>query len=411
MTRWNRHGAALAAWLGLVVAVQAQTSIPTPVGAARMIEPLGYKPDPPPNLVPGPVTPEMAPVGPPDCLSLNAHHTSAFQCENLPLECAPYASIGSQALQRNRLPHVPIVLQESSNIDTTAIPFGPLGSIPELMSLNNINPRMTWGPRVTVGYLEHDQAVEFTGYWLNSPTESRTVIEQGRLFVPFVAPTQGFPIGFEGNNGLWLNADLNRTYFTSQLGSAELNYRSWNSGINRCELILGLRYIHELETVGIYTNDELFVTDILGRSDPRKAATYTVTSRNNIIAGQVGGEYSFPCPVPLLAWMWFTAQGKAAFGPNLVDRTFSLRRGDGLQGFRATRSDVLFGQVYETGAYIDIHLLDRVRIRGGWQAMFLVGVSNAGSQIEFNLNAQGSRNVDYHTQFYHGPTIELQFLF
>jgi hypothetical protein len=411
MTRWYKHGAVLAAWFALALTAHAQTTIPSPVGAARMIEPLGYKPGPEPNLVPGPITPDVAPLGPPDCLSLSANHTSAFQCEQFTPECATYVSIGAQGYQRNGLPHLPIVFQEPNNIDVNTPPLVNPASLPVLGKLSDINPQMRWGPRVTIGYLECNQAVEFTGFWIGSHATGTTVTQQGTLLVPFNAPSQGFPLGFEGNNGLWLNADQVKTSFSSQLGSGELLYRSWSSGYNRVEWLFGLRYINQQESTSIYTNDEFFVRDLFGRFDRTRAATYTATSRNNIVAPQIGIEYSIPCPVDKLSWLWLTGMGKAAIGPNMVDRTFTLVRGDGLQGFRNTRSDIQLGQIYEVGLYVDIHLLDRVRIRGGYQALFLGGTSNAGTQIDFNLNTAGNRGVDYGTQVYHGPTIELQLLF
>src|SRR4051812_19161677 len=103
MTRWCKHVAVFAAWLGLAVAVQAQEGYPSPVGATRMPEPLRYDPEPQPALVPGPINPLIAPAGPPDSLSLPADHTSAFQLEHYPIEDRCYAHLGATALKRWRL--------------------------------------------------------------------------------------------------------------------------------------------------------------------------------------------------------------------------------------------------------------------------------------------------------------------
>ena len=84
MTRRWKHLTAIAALLTTAVAGRAQEGYPSPVGATRMLEPLRYVPGPQPNLVPGPVTPAIAPVGPPPSLSLPENHTSAFQCERTP---------------------------------------------------------------------------------------------------------------------------------------------------------------------------------------------------------------------------------------------------------------------------------------------------------------------------------------
>src|ERR1700722_19724683 len=100
MTRWWKGVAVFAAWLSLGVATEAQQETPTPVGAARMIEPLRYKPEPQPDLVPGPVTPLVAPPGPPDSLALPSGHSSAFQCENYTTESACFGSAGGFGLAR-----------------------------------------------------------------------------------------------------------------------------------------------------------------------------------------------------------------------------------------------------------------------------------------------------------------------
>src|SRR5262249_47829501 len=150
-----------------------------------------------------------------------------------------------------------------------------------------------------------------TGFFVIPQTRSATVNGRGNLIVPFSAPNQGFPLGFEGNNGLWLNADQVRTFYVNQVGNAELNYRAWNGGLNQIELILGTRYFHSSEQVGIYTNDELFTLNALGNADPRRAATYTATSRNNLVALQAGGEYGFPIPLhPFSRFFWLTTMAK-----------------------------------------------------------------------------------------------------
>ena len=411
MTRWFKHGGVLAAWLGLSLAAQAQQEIPSPVGAARMVEPLGYCPKPQPPLIPGPITPEMAPVGPPDCLSLPASHSSAFQCENYTPESGFYFSAGLQGLQRYRLPRLQTVFVENGPaLDTTRVPSPP-SSNPVAFDINSLHPRMHDGPRYTIGYLEQNWALEFTGYYLSPQTRGRTVTNAGRLLVPFNTPAQGVPLGFEGDNGLWLNADKVRNYYSNQIINGEFNYRSWNSAINHVELILGMRFLNLQETQGIFTNDDFFNVNTFGQSDPKRAATYTATARNNFVTAQFGGEYSTPVPFKYLGWLWFTGIGKVAAGPNFIERTFTLTRGDGFRGFKVSREDVNFGQIYELGAYADFHILERLRLRAGYQALWVVGVSDASSQVNFDLLHPAKRSAGYRSEFYSGPTLELQFLF
>src|SRR3954468_8814917 len=102
MTGWCKRVAVLAAWLGLTVAVQAQSKAPPgSPGPAPIPEPLRFAPEAPsPYLVPGPVNPMMAPPGPPSCLSLPADHTTAFDAGNPP-ECSCFAHIGIMSLKRH----------------------------------------------------------------------------------------------------------------------------------------------------------------------------------------------------------------------------------------------------------------------------------------------------------------------
>src|SRR5262245_61987432 len=109
MSRWWKRLAVVVAWLGLGALAQAQQEVPRPVGAARIPEPLRYCPEPQPNLVPGPLTPAMAPPGPPPEFSLPVGHSSAFQLENYAPESRAYASLGGMALFRNNLGHLPVV--------------------------------------------------------------------------------------------------------------------------------------------------------------------------------------------------------------------------------------------------------------------------------------------------------------
>src|SRR5262245_41233530 len=111
MTRWFKHVAVIAAWLGLAApVVLAQPGYPATVGAARQIGPLHYVPEgPPPDLAPGPVNPLVAPAGPPPSLNLPADHTNAFPCEGFPPENRFYASLGLLALRRSGLTDTDLV--------------------------------------------------------------------------------------------------------------------------------------------------------------------------------------------------------------------------------------------------------------------------------------------------------------
>src|SRR5262249_25718365 len=147
------------------------------------------------QLVPGPINPLMAPLGPPDTLSLPADHTGAFQLERNPPESAWYAHYGALGLKRDHLSHVPIVYNEtlSGGIDA----FNPIIAnaidkrqfpspfFTERLPLSRLEPSTFWGGRVTLGYLFDNEAIELTGFYIPPSTKHIETIGQGQLLVPF----------------------------------------------------------------------------------------------------------------------------------------------------------------------------------------------------------------------------------
>lgn len=407
MSRWWKRAAVFAAWLGLGLTAPAQPTVPQPVGAARMVEPLGYPTPPPPNLVPGPLRPEMTPPVPPEMTSLPSSHTSAFQLENYPPESKWYAMFGAGWLKRYRVePSVQIFADPNQNLDTG---FLSARRLPVVSDGSSYNTPWPWHGRFTLGYLCGNQAFEVTGFY--QPSTGRTLAtfqEPGRLFVPFTVPGGGTLLGFEGNNGLWTQADRVQTTFESTIGGVEANYRVANSGINLPDLILGFRHLHVRERLGIFTDDEALIVDEFGRSDPLRQATYASQVRTNFLGLQMGGEWSASM---LKDKLLLTLIGKAALGVNLIERNRSLYRGDGFQGFDTSTTRVQFGGVGDVQAAIDVPLLEKARLRLGYQALWLVGTTTASSQVELDLTQQDRGTFGYRTLFYHGPLIELHLLF
>jgi hypothetical protein len=407
MTSWWKAAAIFAAWLALGVSAQAQSYTPQPVGAARMVEPLGYKPAPSPDLMPGPISPLVAPMGPPDCLSLPSSHSSAFQCENFPCEKACYGSIGGMGLVRYKPGTLPLAFNDSPfTLDTGFIPNMPL---PGALDLKDLHPSMWAGARATLGFLWGDQAVEITGFYQSPQTNSREVVGQGQFFVPFFTPSGALPLGFEGDNGLFRQADLVQLSYRTSVGSAELNYRRWDIAINGVELILGVRYFYDRENLSLYTNDDALAVNSFGQSNPLLAATYSVITKNQILGPQIGAEYSVPVPGTCY-WLWFTGMAKGMVGANWIQRQWSLTRGDLFQAFNITKNDVKVGQVYETSLTFDAHVLERLRLRVGYTALWAVGVSTPANEFDYNLATQGFHHPQSGSAFWHGPIAEIQFL-
>ena len=338
----------------------------------------------------------LAPTGPSNDLSLPSTIPTAWAKGPIPEE-APYLHLGAMSLQRLHMGNLPIVYRDDSPVTTPGVV--PIPSLLSAVQTTSDLPfNENWGIRGTVGYLCDDAALEVSGFYLPSMTSSATTVDQGRLILLF----QNAPAGFQGNHGLWLQADEEVTSLRSTLGSAELNYRWWNRALTDIEGILGVRYLDLQEKLSIFTDESG-----LSMVDPTNQANYLAASYNRIVAPQFGFE-GF---LPLGKWANLSFMGKGAWGVNLVNETIRLKRGDGLVGLDQAHSDTAFGQVYEAGAFLDIFILDRLRLRGGYQALWVVGVNEPTSNINYDLSQPPGNPKADHSIFYHGPMVELQFLF
>ncbi len=402
MTRWWMGLAVVA---GLVGQAAAQPPYqPSPVGAARMPEPIPCA-GPTPNLVPGPLSPSLAPPGPPDCLRLSRDHTSAFQCENFPPEDACFFHFGMQGLLRQKLGKGAVAILDPQNLDTGDFP--PPGS-PVGQRFIDITPNMAYGFRGTVGLLWGSESFEVTGFYLFNRQSSTDLTQQGQLDVPF-AGNPRIPLGFEGDNNLWLQADRVRTTMSTTLWNAEANYRWSNPGFVDCDLLFGVRYMEFKDGLRIYTgDDDVTFLDINGRPDPTRQATYSVLTWNRILAPQLGFDMTCtPC-----CWLTLGASAKGAWGVDFNSTQFALTRGDGLEAFNIHRpGPTVFTHLYELNAFVEVHVTERCRIHGGYTALWLVDLPLAQDQLNFDLTAPLGKKDTHGSTFFHGPMVELQFLF
>lgn len=401
MTRWWMGLAVVAGFVGQAAAQPPFQ--PSPVGAARMPEPIPCASGSP-NLVPGPLSPQQAPPGPPDCLSLPSNHTGAFECECWPVETAFFFSFGEQALFRQKLGKGFVALTDtaSAGLDTGNPP--PPGSF-IAQRFSEITPDPAYGFRGSAGFLWGNQSLEFTGFYLFNRQSSIDTTQQGMLDLPFT----GTPLGFEGNNGLWLQADRVRTTMSTTLWDSEVNYRYSHPGFSGCEVICGVRYLEFKDGLRVYTgDDDLTFRDVNGNPDPRRQATYGVLTYNHILAPQLGFEMSCqPC-----CWLTIGGWAKGAWGVDFSDTKFNLTRGDGFTGFDVKRNNAtVFTNVYELNAYAELHVTEKLRVRGGYMALWLVDLPVSQDQFDFNLLNPTGRNNTHGSVFFHGPSVELQFLF
>jgi hypothetical protein len=257
------------------------------------------------------------------------------------------------------------------------------------------------GATGTLGYFWNGQALELTAFGIFPETRSRLTFAPGRVDVPFLNP----PAGFAGE---FVRADSLQTTYRSSLTNVELNYRYSDFAFLDCELILGINYVNLPEELTVSSSNPGFAA-AGGLPGTAGQATYQVRTTNNLIAPQIGLEYSEFLP-KLGTSIGFT--GKAGWGVNFANVNTSLTRGDGLTGFMATRSETSYtGQVYNLSAFVDFHMLERFKVHLAYTGFWLAGMTLAVDQFDPNLANPQGRNNNNGTVFYHGPSATLEFLF
>jgi hypothetical protein len=394
---WKGLALVAACWFLHVPAPAQEGTYPSPVGAARMPEPIPCTPSPtpptpPPNLISGPISPQAAPMGPPDSLSLPYDHTGAFQCEQYVQENGFYVDFGPMALQRNHLGAGDIAVV---NARAVGIPTGPVipdplvptaPGVASALNFNSVTPALSLGLAGTVGYMWHNQAIEFSSFYIWENDVTATANQPTALDTLFYNP----PLAFIGE-GLFRDANTVSMTYGSSLFNSELNYRRWNPAfINNLDFIFGIRYIrqNDLLTINSTGTDLISGANALGMPSPgTNGLTYPVICHNNIVAPQFGMEWN----VKVFSWLWLSFLGKGAWGANYLTTDVSLTRSDGLTAFNTSRNATVFAQVYQLGAFADITLLERLRLRLGYTAFWLTGVASAQDQVDFNLMGYQSR--------------------
>src|SRR5262249_32921099 len=216
------------------------------------------------------------------------------------------------------------------------------------------------------------------------------------------------PLGFEGDNGLWLQADRIRLTEETALGSAEINIRTFSKIETGIEPMIGFRYINFQERFSFLTDDDnLSFPGRFGLGDPTRVATYSVRVKNNLLAPQVGGEYQ----KSIIKGVAVGFYGKAALGVDIADITHTLTRGDGTLGFKGFRQRYNFSQVFEIGAFLDVYWLERLRVRAGYTALWLTHVPQAGHPDASHPPTPQARQHNPGMLSSRGPPAGLRFLF
>jgi hypothetical protein len=353
---------------------------PVPVGSS------GHQENDGKQFIPGPLSGAYTPPGPEDKLSLPYDIPSAWGKGPTP-ESGAYLHLGAMALWRLRPGSGVVALDDGVTV----------------LDKRDIDPELQFGARATIGYLFDDAAIELTGFYLPEQRDTVAVTAPGQLALPFVNP----PAAFLGPNGtnLFTAADRASLRFQTALGDGELNYRWWSRAFYGVEGIIGFRYFDLQEEATISVDNS-----VTGGSRNFPAggldATYLSSVHNHMLMPQVGFEWNYP----IAYWLYAGLMGKAAVGVDDIDLTTRLSNGLGAVGVQTKTNEWTWTSLFELDAFFDVVTLEKVRIRLGYMAVWAVHVAEGLQQINSNLAVQpGIR--DSGNIFYHGPLLEVQFLF
>ncbi len=398
MARWWSSTTLIAVCLAGAPAAQAQylqyaspPPMPEPVPTATMI--------------PGPLNSLMAPQGPCDDMALPGNYPNSFTGyeEPKPPDKEWYFNVGLQALVRQRpTKHFPLAILDPQNLDTGKYPF--ILDVHDAQKFGDLQPNWALGVRTALIYRWDNHEIEVSGFYQPDNKATKESVIPGRLDLSFFNP----PLGFEGDNGMWLQVDRLRTILSTSLGSAEVNYHQWSDALTGVEWILGVRYFNLNEHLTIFTDDDgVKIRDVFGFPDPLRQAYYILHARNNLVAPQAGLEYDWK----LTDWLVLNCYGKGAWGVNFTELDSQLVRGDGLRGRMGKRSDTSFAHMYDIGMNFDIYLAERIRWRLGYTWFILCHALDVANEVDFDLSHSINDHSEFKNIFFHGPVFEFQFVF
>ncbi len=310
---------------------------------------------------------------------------------------AVFAGAGWFMLKRDDLGDSALSLLNSSSFEDIVTPSA---GAPLYANFDDLHQPYHSGFKVSVGAFTENASIEATGFYLPQRTDEANFGLLGQQFLFFF----NAPLGFEGDLGLWNNADLVILGLETTLGNVEVNCRkAVRCGKHCFEMLAGARYVDLQERLTLTTDDDIF---LLGVSDPASRAIYETRTHNRMFGGQLGA--AFRCPI--MDTVIFSWELKGAWFYNDADVDVTLVRGDFLLGQAGGSNHKEFAHAYEQGLWIDV-MARHLRVRAGYQFLWLLNVAEAVEQIDFNLANPNGRGHTNGAIFYHGPAVTLEFMF
>ena len=206
------------------------------------------------------------------------------------------------------------------------------------------------GVRVTYGEVVNCTPVEITYFGFHD-WNSSIALDAGGLDVP-VGPDGG---AFDGANFV-------EASYSSELHSLEVNVLQFRD--DRLTWVTGIRYIDAEE-------------DFLLRVDNGNQGGMVITGDNRLLGLQGGANYSRGCN----GWC-YTAYGRAGLFVNFAERDFRIRD-EGFPDNNAVgeNNDTEFAFVGQIGVGLTRHLGYGLKLRGGYELLWIDGLTLAAEQL------------------------------
>lgn len=300
-------------------------------------------------------------------------------CESCvcPCDCGPrwYAQFDALFLDRtNRAVDRAVVLNDTTG-DT-------------ILSVRDLDFNGAAGPRLVLGrQLDDFHAWEALYFGTHDWDAFRTARDENNLDIPpdLVVPATDFD-----------NADVMKLSYGAELHNAELNYLWARRGNlwNGVSLLAGFRYVDLEERFNINSLDNDGT-----RSD------YTITARNRLYGGQIGlRAVRRGC-----RWGWDFTGKAGVFGNDTYQQQFVGDEGNTITLRDTFTSNGVASFVGDLNTSLQYKLTDVWSIRGGYNVLWIEGVSLAADQLDFGFpGADRSDPRDRGGVFMHGANVGLE---
>lgn len=312
-------------------------------------------------------------------------------CEECPTPMF-YVGIGTIALSRGAFGEEVVAVIDPQTVDTGNL---PPANAPVAARYNVVDEEFHFGVKGTIGWQLGADSIEFSGYYIPAQVATGDVVMPGRLDLPFANFPP--PLGFEGTNFLWLQADRVEVRYEDEIYNLEVNYKtSWLSWL---AILGGFRYFDLNETFSIFTDDDGVVVQ---PPDPLRMATVSSRVHHRLAGAQFGFQTRHYMTPPFSVGL----TNKNFVAANFYEVDNFLVRGDGFQGPSASRDDIQLSGIIELEAYFQWQINYHMGLLLSYQTMWLLNVPEAQNQISFDPGNPGAVQDNNGNIFYHGPRLE-----